>query len=76
MRPEIAAIQDYVGTLPDPVYGGQLQDFAIAGIPAEGRMQVDYVEEPVTLGDGTVVSLRRPSYADRPTSPTGRRRPS
>jgi len=62
MRPEIAEIQDYVGTLPDPVYGGQLQDFSIAGIPAEGRMAVDYVEEPVTLGDGSVVSLRRPSY--------------
>ena len=25
-------------------------------------MAVDYVEEPVTLGDGSVVSLRRPSY--------------
>jgi CxxC motif-containing protein (DUF1111 family) len=62
MRPEIAEIQDHVGTLPDPVYGGQLQDFSIAGTPAEGRMQVDYVEEPVTLGDGIVVGLRRPSY--------------
>ena len=63
IRPGIAAIQDYLGTLPDPVYGGQLQDFSIAGIPAEGRMQVRYGEEPVTLGDGTIVSLRRPSYA-------------
>ena len=25
-------------------------------------MAVDYAEEPVTLGDGTVVTLRRPSY--------------
>jgi CxxC motif-containing protein (DUF1111 family) len=60
--PEIAEIQDYLHTLPDPVYGGQLQDFSIAGIPAEGRMAVAYVEEPVTLGDGSTVSLRRPSY--------------
>ncbi len=46
----------------EPTYGGQLQDFAVQGLSAEGRMVIDYVEEPVTLGDGTVVSLRRPSY--------------
>ena len=48
--------------IPEPTYGGQLQDFAIAGIRAEGRMEITYAEEPVTLGDGTVVSLRRPTY--------------
>ena len=26
-------------------------------------MRVTYTEQPVTLGDGTVVSLRKPSYA-------------
>ena len=31
LRPEIAAIQDYLGTLPDPTYGGQLQTFGIIG---------------------------------------------
>jgi CxxC motif-containing protein (DUF1111 family) len=61
-RPEIAEIQDYFHTQPDPVYGGQLQDFSIAGIPAEGRMDVSYVEEPVMLADGSIVSLRRPRY--------------
>lgn len=63
MPPEIAEIEDYLSTLPDPVYGGQLQDFSIAGIPAEGRMQVTYEDLPVTLGDGSVVTLRRPTYA-------------
>jgi CxxC motif-containing protein (DUF1111 family) len=48
---------------PDPVYGGQLQDLAVPGMPGEGRMVVTYEELPVTLGDGTVVSLRKPSYA-------------
>ena len=38
LRPEIAAIQDYLGTLPDPTYGGQLQNFGIIGHRAEGRM--------------------------------------
>jgi CxxC motif-containing protein (DUF1111 family) len=61
-RPEIAEIQDYFVTSPDPVYGGQLQTFGIPGHPAEGRMEVTYEDAPVTLGDGTVVTLRRPSY--------------
>jgi CxxC motif-containing protein (DUF1111 family) len=63
VRPEIAAIQDYLTTLPDPVYGGQLQTFGIAGHPAEGRMEVTYEDLPVTLGDGEVVTLRSPTYA-------------
>lgn len=37
---------------------GQFQDFAVQGIAAEGRMVIDYTETPVTLADGTVVSLR------------------
>jgi len=48
---------------PDPVYGGQLQDLAVPGLAAEGRMRIGYEEQPVTLGDGTVVSLRRPHYS-------------
>jgi len=47
---------------PDPVYGGQLQDFAIAGVAIEGRPHVTWTEVPVTLGDGTIVSLRRPDW--------------
>jgi len=49
--------------IPDPVYGSQLQDFAIPGLDAEGRMVIEYEEFDVTLDDGTVVSLRQPSYS-------------
>ena len=49
-------------TKPDPVYGGQLQDFAVAGIPIEGRPHVTWTEELVALADGTEVSLRRPDW--------------
>ncbi|GHG23983.1 thiol oxidoreductase [Paracoccus aerius] len=59
-RPEIP---DYIATSPDPVYGAQLQDLALAGFLAEARMGVAWAEEPVTLADGTVVTLRRPSFA-------------
>lgn len=50
-------------TLPDPVYGGQLQDLAVPGLVAEGKMVISYEEVPVTLADGTVLSLRRPKYS-------------
>ena len=49
--------------LPDPVYGGQLQDLAVPGLRSEGKVDVAYEEVAVTLGDGTVISLRRPDYS-------------
>lgn len=63
-RPEIPG---YIPTSPDPVYGGQLQDLALAGFPAEAKMGVTWTEEAVTLADGETVRLRRPAYAvERP----------
>jgi CxxC motif-containing protein (DUF1111 family) len=61
---EEAELADHkVLNFPDPVYGTQLQDLAVPGLKGEGRMRVDYTQEKVTLGDGTVVSLRKPSYS-------------
>ena len=48
---------------PVPGYGDQLNDRAIPGVAAEGRAVVSYREVPVTLGDGTIVSLRAPSLS-------------
>ncbi len=56
-------IEGYLATLPDPVYGGQLQDFAAPGQAAEGRMVITTQDRPVTLADGTVVTLQAPSYS-------------
>ena len=47
---------------PDPIYGRQLQTAATPGHPPEAVLRVSYADEPVTLSDGTVVDLRRPSY--------------
>ncbi|MEO0972498.1 MAG: di-heme oxidoredictase family protein [Pseudomonadota bacterium] len=47
---------------PDPVYGGQIQDVAVAGVPAEGKVQLRYQTHEVTLGDGEVVTLRDPHF--------------
>jgi CxxC motif-containing protein (DUF1111 family) len=60
--PAPEGIADWISTQPDPTYGGQLQDLAAPGHPAEGRMDVTWTETPVNLADGTVVSLRAPSY--------------
>ncbi|WP_083923573.1 di-heme oxidoredictase family protein [Amorphus coralli] len=49
--------------IPEPTYGGQLQDFAAPGMPIEGTMRIDYAEIPVTLGGGETVSLRKPTYS-------------
>ena len=50
-------------TVPAPIYGGQLQNRAIPGHRAEGDLAISYEEVPVTLADGTVVSLRKPTYS-------------
>ena len=51
------------GEVGDPTYGTQLQDFAVPGLKAEGRMVIEYSDLPVTLGDGTEVTLRAPHYS-------------
>lgn len=52
-----------VNVIDEPTYGGQLQDFAIQGIDPEGKVRVSYTEQTVKLADGTIVSLREPTYS-------------
>jgi CxxC motif-containing protein (DUF1111 family) len=56
-------IDGWIATGPDPIYGHQLQDLAAPGHNAEGRMDIAWTETPVTLADGTVVTLRAPAYS-------------
>jgi CxxC motif-containing protein (DUF1111 family) len=58
--PAFAHLIERTGVLPEPVYGGQLQDMAIPGVAPEGKVRVDYVEHAVTFKDGMQVSLRKP----------------
>ncbi len=48
--------------IPEPTYGGQLQNFAVPGIPAEGEMRITYEEIPVALAGGETATLRKPTY--------------
>jgi CxxC motif-containing protein (DUF1111 family) len=52
-----------LNSISDPTYGGQLQDRAIQGFAAEGKLKIDYEDVPVTLAGGEVVTLRKPNYA-------------
>ena len=59
---EIAAIEGYIATLPDPTYGGQLQNFATAGHAAEYQIGISYREETIALSEGETATLLHPTY--------------
>lgn len=46
---------------PHPIYGDQLQNRAITGVPAEGQARVRYAETAGTYGDGQPYSLLTPT---------------
>ncbi len=50
------------GVIPEPIYGGQLQNFAINDLMEEGHMHINYTERTVILADGSEVRLRQPEY--------------
>lgn len=51
-----------IALLPEPVYGVQLQNFAVAGLPAEGRMEIEYTPVTVKLNGGETATLMKPAY--------------
>jgi len=61
-HPLQAEIADWIATAPDPTYGEQLQDFAIAGHRAEYRLGVAWEDVDVPLSDGETATLRRPTW--------------
>ncbi|AZY49930.1 di-heme oxidoreductase family protein [Bordetella avium] len=51
-----------LAAFPEPLYGTQLQNFAVAGLPSEGRMEIDYTPLTVQLAGGEVATLMQPVY--------------
>ena len=51
------------GVIPDPIYGGQLQDFSLSGAKPEGQIKLFYQDVPVTMAGGEVITLRKPQLA-------------
>ncbi|MFQ6574494.1 di-heme oxidoredictase family protein [Pseudomonas sp. UM16] len=60
-QPHYAKVIEQLGIVPEPVYGGQLQDMAVPGVAPEGKVRVDYTSVPVRFKDGTQVELRQPT---------------
>jgi CxxC motif-containing protein (DUF1111 family) len=48
---------------PAPVYGDQLQDRSVNGVPAEGTIVITTEDRPGRFADGTPYTLARPSYS-------------
>jgi CxxC motif-containing protein (DUF1111 family) len=48
------------GPVAEPSYGDQFQPSSILGVPGEGLVELTWIEEPGSYGDGTAYSLRRP----------------
>ena len=48
--------------VPDPAYGGQLQDRAVLGVEPEGAIGIDYEVIEGAYGDGTAYELVAPTY--------------
>ncbi|MEE4801914.1 di-heme oxidoredictase family protein [Pseudomonas alliivorans] len=62
--PDDPAFADLIqrnGVLPEPNYGGQLQDMANPGVTPEGKVRVEYDALTVKFRDGTAVELRQPT---------------
>ena len=62
IRLSVPGEDEHGGPLPHPIYGGQLQEQGILGVPAEGKTQITWQEETGKFADGTTFSLRLPSY--------------
>ncbi|MCB2251747.1 c-type cytochrome [Pseudomonas chlororaphis] len=58
--PAYAKVIEQLGIVPEPVYGGQLQDMAVPGVAPEGKVRVDYEPLSVRFKDGSEVELRKP----------------
>ena len=59
--PAYARVIEQLGVVPEPVYGGQLQDMSVPGVVPEGKVRVDYTPVPIRFKDGTEVELRKPT---------------
>jgi CxxC motif-containing protein (DUF1111 family) len=62
LRLSIPGTNSNGGSIPDPIYGGQLQDNAILGQTVEGKYVITHQSIIETFADGTTVILQKPIY--------------
>ncbi len=51
--------------IPEPTYGGQFQAFAVPGLAAEGRFDIEHEDIEVALNGGDIAVLQKPHYKIR-----------
>jgi CxxC motif-containing protein (DUF1111 family) len=61
--PQHAELISKNGIVPEPTYGGQLQDMAVPGVAPEGRVRIEYEPMPVYFRDGTQIDLQKPTLS-------------
>jgi len=54
--------QKIFGPIGEPNYGGQLQDFGIPGVTAEGKINVHWAKQEFRYPDGKKITLRKPDF--------------
>lgn len=62
MRVSVPGAGIHGAPMPDPVYGDQIQNQALPGIPAEADVFVDYTAVEGRFADGEAYALRKPVY--------------
>jgi CxxC motif-containing protein (DUF1111 family) len=62
LRASIPGVDQNGGPNPVPGFGGQIQQNSVFGTQSEGDFDVVYTNEIITLGDGSQVTLRKPTY--------------
>ena len=61
VRLSLPGADEHGGPRPHPVYGGQLNEEGVAGVPGEGRAAIHWVNLPEeSLAGGERIALRRP----------------
>jgi len=62
LRLSISGTDSHGAPMPDPIYGGQLQDRALLNQTVKGRYSIIYANISETFADGTIVTLQKPTY--------------
>ncbi len=62
IRLSVVGKDNHGGPKPYPIYGLQLNDKSIQGVPAEGSVTIHYTEIGGSFDDGEEYSLRKPEY--------------
>lgn len=60
VRLSVAGKGEHSAPNPHPIYGNQLNEEGVPGVPAEGVASIKWQEFETTLADGTRVAMRKP----------------